>query len=309
MVIVKLKGGLGNQMFQYAAGRCLAHKHNTILKLDISDFQSNPNRIYSLHHLRINEKFATPKDIFFYTGKPQTKKQEFLCRFAGLWKQFCNKMPFLRANLFFSFSPSSPRVYAEPHFHFDPNFFKLPADVYLDGYWQTEKYFKAIEDTIRKEFDTKPPIVERNKEIASEIRKTESVGLHIRRGDYANNQETKAVHGTCELEYYFACIEQASQMLRNPHFFAFSDDPQWVAKNMIIHHPLTYVTPNGVSEAHEDLRLMSLCKHNIIANSSFSWWAAWLNKSSDKMIFAPKRWFRKDGVNTEDLLPPDWRRI
>ncbi|UCG13687.1 MAG: alpha-1,2-fucosyltransferase [Deltaproteobacteria bacterium] len=309
MVIVKLIGGLGNQMFQYAAGQSLAQKHNTTLKLDDSGFHQYPNRSYSLNHLGIREEFATPNELFCYTGKPQTKTQEFLCHFAELWKRFCREIPCLKLPSFFTLPPLSPKVYSEPHFHFDTNFFQLPADVYLDGYWQSEKYFKDIEKTIRQEFAVKIPITGQNLEITSAINRTESVSLHIRRGDYVNNEKTNAVHGTCGLEYYLACIKQASQTVSNAHFFAFSDDPRWMMENLRIDHPLTYVVHNNISEAHEDLRLMSLCRHNIVANSSFSWWAAWLNKNPDKIVFAPQEWFKKEGVNTKDLIPPDWKKI
>ena len=309
MVITRLVGGLGNQMFQYAAGRCLANKHNTDLKLDISAIKQYRHRNYSLHHLRIQENLATPKEVFYYTGRPQTIIQKLWCRFTELWKRFCDKTTFLPALSLSRFSPSRPRVYSEPHFHFDPNFFRLPEDVYLDGYWQAEKYFEDIEDVIRQEFEVKVPLSGEDLEIALKIKGTESVSVHVRRGDYVTNQQTNMVHGCCELEYYLKCIKYAAQVTKEPHFFVFSDDPTWVTENIRIDYPLTYVDHNNTSNAHEDLRLMSFCKHNIISNSTLGWWAAWLNINRNKRIFAPKRWFRKSEVNIGDLLPIDWNAL
>jgi hypothetical protein len=251
-------------MFQYAAGRCLANKHNTDLKLDISAFKQYRHRNYSLHHLRIQENLATPKEVFYYTGRPQTIIQKLWCRFTELWKRFRVKRTFLPALSLSRFSPSRPRVYSEPHFHFDPNFFRLPEDVYLDGYWQAEKYFEDIGDVIRQEFGVKAPLSGEDLEIALKIKGTESVSLHIRRGDYVSNRKMSAVHGTSGLEYYLICIKQVTEMIRNPHFFVFSDDPNWVIENMTVDYLVTYVAHNDASKAHEDLRLMSLCKHNII---------------------------------------------
>jgi len=269
MIIVRLIGGLGNQMFQYAAARRAAYVHSTTLKLDISAFNWYKLRKYSLNHFNIIENIATADDIAQFKG--QIIKQNF--------------------------------------FHFNPDILKVPKDVYLDGYWQSEKYFADIEDIIRKEFRTKYELYGKNKELASYIQNCTSVSLHIRRGDYVSDPQTNSVHGTCTLDYYQRCISKLLEKITDPHFFIFSDDPKWVIANLHLDYPTTFVIHNGLEKDFEDLRLMSMCKHNIICNSSFSWWGAWLNANPGKMIFAPDQWFRSEKLYTGDLMPSTWQRI
>ena len=140
------------------------------------------------------------------------------------------------------------------------------------------------------------------------ISQTNSVSLHIRRGDYVSNQKTNQTHGTCDLDYYQRCITEIEKEVENPYFFVFSDEIEWVKENLKINHPAEYVDQNTGDKSYEDMRLMSQCKHNVIANSSFSWWGAWLNSYPDKIVFAPKRWFASDKHNTKDLIPEGWKK-
>ena len=120
---------------------------------------------------------------------------------------------------------------------------------------------------------------------------------------------TKEFHGICSLEYYYNAIKKITEIVRKPHFFIFSDDIKWAQDNLKISYPATFVNHNADGKPFEDLRLMSLCKHHIIANSSFSWWGAWLSIDPDKIVFAPKEWFTDSGRNTDDLIPGSWHRI
>jgi hypothetical protein len=289
MVITRLIGGLGNQMFQYAVGRRLAHEMGVELKLDITGFQSYKLRTYSLGNLNIQENFATLEEI-----KALTKPTIAGRILAKLWHR----------------SPRPPKTYIrEKHFHFDPNILKLSDNVYLEGYWQSEKYFADIAGILRQEFTIKTPQTGKNKELGEKIATCESVSLHIRRGDYACNPHTKDVHGLCGIDYYFRCVEQISQMAKKPHFFIFSDDPKLPRDSFKESYPTTFVNHNGADEDYEDLHLMSQCKHHIIANSTFSWWGAWLNGRSDKIVFAPSQWFAKEEQASRkmtDLLPANW---
>ena len=149
----------------------------------------------------------------------------------------------------------------------------------------------------------------KDKEIGGNISSCESVSLHIRRGDFVSNARTSTIHGTCNLNYYYRCVEEITKNVKNPHFFIFTDDTGWVSKNVKLSYPATVIDHNGRKKSYEDLMLMSLCSHNIIANSSFSWWGAWLNRNPNKMVFAPLRWFAKDDISTRDLIPEKWRRI
>lgn len=293
MIIVRLVGGLGNQMFQYAAGRRLAHVHQAELKLDLGWFNeiaaSDTRREYELAVFNLQPHFATSEEVAKFRKSPS---------FMSVLNVLGRLFPF-----------GGQQHIKEKHFHFDPAILSLPDNVYLDGYWQSPKYFRDIEETIIKEFTIATEYTEFNKRIAESIARTESVSVHVRRGDYISNPVTSQYHGICTLDYYHAAVETISSRIRAPHFFLFSDDPDWVKKHLSSVHPMTIVDHNGPSRAYEDMRLMSLCKNHIIANSSFSWWGAWLSRSSRKIVIAPRRWFGKDNMNTDDLLPEHWLRM
>ncbi|MDD3894984.1 MAG: alpha-1,2-fucosyltransferase [Syntrophomonadaceae bacterium] len=290
MIIVQLTGGLGNQLFQYAVGRRLAKFHNTNLKLDVLAFEYDPLRSYSLQHFNILENIATIDDIARFKGTNRLSRAFQHLRYRG---QPYYKQP----------------IFHEQGFGFDPNIYKTSEDVYLAGYWQSEKYFKEIEAIIRKEFIIKYEMDEKNKELAQHISNCESVSIHIRRGDYVSNPVINSFHGTCELDYYYKCCSLIENKVKDPHFFIFSDDPEWASANLKLNHPTTFITHNKQEKDYEDLRLMSLCKHNIIANSSFSWWGAWINSNTEKLVFAPVRWFNNNILYTGDLIPSVWYRI
>lgn len=288
-------GGLGNQMFQYAAGRQLSSLHNSQLKLDISMLEANgisTPREYELKHLSITAEIATFAEI----DSLRRQGESFVLRILSAGSQLVGRKRPL------------PGDYREPHFNYDSNFSATPDDCYLDGYWQSERYFAAVAGEIRKEFTVCDPIEGRNLELAIRIEETESVSLHVRRGDFVTNPETASFHGICGLEYYDHAIKRISDAVNHPEFFVFSDDPNWVQDNLKIPFPTTIITHNGY-HGHEDLRLMSLCRYNIIANSSFSWWGGWLNRNPDKIIVAPSRWFTNPEIDTRDLLPESWLRI
>lgn len=291
MVITRLIGGLGNQMFQYAAGRRLAHVLGTELKLDITEFDNykfRTFRTYSLGNFNIREKFASLEEVAALT-RPTILER-------------------IRAKVLRK-PPRPPQTYIrEKHFHFDPEIMRLPDGVYLDGYWQSEKYFADIAEINRREFTVKVPQAGKNKELGEQINSRESVSLHVRRGDYASDPQTNKMHGCCGKDYYLCCVEHVTQLVKNPHFFIFSDDPEWTRDNLKLPYPMTLVEHNVGNKDYEDLRLMSQCKHHIIANSSFSWWGAWLNPRKDKMVLAPKQWFAKRKASTQDLIPAQWLR-
>jgi hypothetical protein len=198
----------------------------------------------------------------------------------------------------------------ENHFHFDSEILHLPNGIYLHGYWASEKYFANIADIIRRELTVKSPLSGRDKEIAEQITSCESVSVHIRRLDYLPNTYTEQILEACSLDYYLYSIESIARNAKKSHFFVFSDDIEWSRGNFKLPHQITFVGHNGPDKNYEDMRLMSLCKHNIIANSTFSWWGAWLNKYPDKMVFAPKKWFTEKARNSpRDLIPDLWIKV
>jgi hypothetical protein len=290
MIIVRILGGLGNQMFQYAAGLSLAHQHGVALKLDITSFSSYPLRKFALDGFDADIKAASRREI----------EERKYCS-EGIWKKVFR--PFLKGK-----RPYSDTVYKEPSFKYDQSFFELPDNAYLMGSFQSERYFSNIASTIVTSFKNKAPLLELNKEYAQKMSKDNSVSVHVRRGDYVTNPHTNAFHGICDPDYYKQAIKVIEKHVASPVFYFFSDDIDWVKANLQTNHPAFYVDNNG-SDCAQDLRLMSFCKHNIIANSSFSWWGAWLNDNTDKIVIAPQRWFASDELETQDLIPSTWLRV
>jgi hypothetical protein len=288
MIITKLIGGIGNQMFQYAIARSIAYTNQTDFKMDITGFETYTLREYELGHFNIIEHFAKNEEIQRYK-----EKKSFCTAFFG--KLFPNLQDY--------------RYYKEKRtFHYDPGVFKLKGNVYLDGYWQTEKYFKSVGDIIKNDFTVKTEPDEKNRALLDNIKNCNAVAVHIRRGDYVLDPQISSRRGTCSLNYYRKSVDIIAKRISDPHFFVFSDDPKWTKENIKIDFPTTYITHNEPNKGYEDLRLMRHCNHFIIANSSFSWWGAWLSRNSDKMVLAPKRW-KKDGTDTKDLIPGGWLRI
>lgn len=294
VVVARLIGGLGNQMFQYAAGRALALRCGAELRIDISGFAIYQRRRYELDTLRIKTSVATKRDLaqFGLPLKAPSRFMERVQRRLGI-------LPKLSAR----------SVYHEPHFHFDPGVLKLLPPVYLDGYWQSEKYFADQAAVLRQELTPAMPLDPENAVIAERIDATNAVSLHVRRGDYAHDPATNRFHGTCSVEYYGRAVDYMMGRVPEPHLFVFSDDWEWASGNLHFDVPTTFVHANSADRGFSDMQLMSRCRHHILANSSFSWWGAWLNPSQDKVVIAPKCWFNDRGADTRDLIPESWIRL
>ncbi len=290
MIVVRLIGGLGNQMFQYAAGHALSLRNGDELQLDTSDFVG-----YDLHNgfeldsvFGICRKQATHETLSYLMGWRRHK----------LVSQLLERFPSLKFG--------SPHLLKEPHFHYWIGWEHLHGPLYLSGYWQCERYFDNYEQSIRHEFRFIQPFDEKSREVADQIQAVTSVSLHVRRGDYSTDPITNAVHGLCTPTYYKRAVDHFSNRLGSMHLFIFSDDIDWAKANLSLEAiPHTFVNHNKGKNSWRDMQLMSLCRHHIIANSSFSWWAAWLNPSEEKIVVAPKRWFAKP-LNTSDLIPRSW---
>lgn len=297
MIIVKLTGGLGNQMFQYAAARRLAELREAVLKLDLTILQSiqldRTPRAYELKYLNISADVATPQEIADITKFDTSWRESILRRF----------------NRMLDVGKIRPQVIRERHFNFDPEVLYATDNSYLEGYWQSEKYFMDISDLLQNEFTFKFPLSGANLALAQEIEAVNSISLHVRRGDYVSNKVTVNKHGVCSLDYYRRCVASLIEKVADPHFYIFSDDPKWVRENISLPFQVTFVRNNGIDKGYEDLRLMSLCRHNIIANSTLSWWGAWLNLNPGKIVFAPQNWFADTSIDTSDLIPEKWIKI
>jgi len=289
VIISQIIGGLGNQMFQYATGRALSLAHGQSLKLDISGFVG-----YGLHQgFELQRVFACPVEI---------ASEAELHRILG-WQAAPVIKRVLARHQMAAFRRRGFVV--EPHFQYWPGIKQAPQNSYLMGYWQSEKYFQGMAAIIRADFTFIAPLMDKNADIALRIAQVNAVSLHVRRGDYVSNAKTTATHGLCALEYYQAAIRHIATQVKTPHFFVFSDDIAWVKKHLEINFPCQYVDHNQGAESYNDMRLMSLCQHHIIANSSFSWWGAWLNQNTNKIVIAPKNWFANSN-DVKDLFPQDW---
>ncbi len=268
MIVVNIKGGLGNQLFQYAAGKALANHYSTDLQLDISWFKppTRSNRIYQLSNFAIEESI-------------------------------CKK-------------DSSVSHFTEPNENFYTDFFSLSDGVHLDGYWQSEKYFSNIEDIIRKQFALKSPPQGKNQEILQRIMSSNSsCCVHVRRGDNVSNPDSVRIHGCPKTDYYVDAMKKMMEWIPNAHFYVFSDDIKWCRQNLPrFGHEFVFVDHNNEHAAHEDLRLMAACKHHITANSSLSWWAAWLGKNPSQRVIIPDSWYAVER-STVDLFPSNWSKV
>jgi hypothetical protein len=286
MIITQINGGLGNQMFQYAAGRALAQRHGTDLLLDTRIFDGNTQFGFGLNHFAISARQAMPAEL-----PPDRRQNRF---YYLVWRGLRLK----------------PNLFRESGLSYNPGFNSLGDGAYLKGYWQSERYFTDIDAAIREEFRIVTPASPENAAILSEIAERPAISLHIRRGDYVKNSRTNATHGTCTLEYYMRAVDLiAAKMTEEPVVFTFSDDPSWVRENLVLPFEMRVMDHNDSDHNYEDLRLMSACRHHIIANSSFSWWGAWLNPSIDKIVVSPDRWFADPRMVNEDIWPESWIRL
>lgn len=283
MIIIKINGGLGNQLFQYAVGKRLAEKHQIELKFDISEYTDGYYRKYRLGNFNIEGKIASKEEI------NQFKKNN--------WQKILEKIKpyYKRTTIKYS------------GYGFDKNILKLGANVYLDGYWQNEKYFLDISDIIKQKFTLKNALSPIAQDLQKKTLNCNSVSIHIRRGDYITSSKFSKIYKLLPWDYYANAIKKISIEVSSPIFFIFSDDIEWIKNNTAIPSPNIIVSRNELND-YEELFLMSSCRHNIIANSSFSWWGAWLNSNPNKIIIGPKAWFNFCD-NDQGIMPESWLKI
>lgn len=282
MLIMKLQGRLGNQMFQYALAKQLQHLGKKV-KIDNSQLKYN-NDYNELGIFGADLEEATPEEV---------------AKYGDCNKSLLNKI--LRHTIGYKKSH-----YLEKGMEIHPEVFDLD-EKYLDGYWQTEKYFKGIENDIRKLYQFPLDDNPLNLEIKKKMAETTSVALHIRRGDYLS-KEVKKLYGTpCDEAYYQKAISYFVEKYGDVHFFVFTNDREWVRENFRTAGEKIFVDWNSGKNSFRDMELMSCCKHNVIANSSFSWWSAWLNANKEKEVIAPKVWF--ENIPTPDVWCEGWIRM
>lgn len=307
-------GGLGNQLFQYAAGRALAHKHGTQLKLDSYAFDQYPHRSYCLNNFKINAEIATTREILnfdttegllrffksfsskahavFYRVAEKTGNIRYFTRYYD--HELCAPLPPLLIK----------RVASQRIFDFDEEFFNLPDNVVLLGTWVSYKYFDHIRPILLNELSVKHEWSKQNRATAEKIKNSVSVSIHVRRTDKVGS----STYFATDLNYINLAMAYFLEKFENPVFYVFSDDIEWCRFN-INSNSAMFVDWNDDTHAYEDLRLMSLCKHNIIAESTFSWWGAYLNENEEKIVISPNalRWVSRKNSLCKDILPPEWK--
>jgi hypothetical protein len=278
MIYARLHGRLGNQMFQYAAARGLAKRLSVPFSIDprraIYKGEGVLTRVFDL-------EWAEPAKL------PPAQHERPLSYY--LWRG-------LRL---------APKLYREQELKYNEAFGMLPDDTYLHGYWQSEKYFENAAQDLRDAFVFRHPMSPQNAEVAAQIASGPSISLHVRRGDFVN----LGANICCDQTYYDKALAAVSDGVANPTVYVFSDDPQWAKDHLPMPFKKVVVDFNGPETDYEDMRLMAHCDHNIIANSSFSWWAAWLNPNPQKRIAGPMNWFSNAKQSNPDILPDRWLKI
>lgn len=286
MIVFHVRGGLGNQLFQYATARRLALQHGCPLVADHHWFiQPRPGvtpRELELTRYPVAMRLASPFELLLWTP--------------------------LRSRLGPFLSPVMPLdLLREQGYCVNKNVLSARPSSYLVGYWQSETYFADIREYLLTEFTPAVPPSPEDVATIELMEQCDAISVHVRRGDYVNLASAAAYHGLCGLGYYQRAIGYIAGRVHNPALFIFSDDLQWVRSNLQPPLPTFYVDHNS-EKAFQDLRLMSHCKHHVIANSSFSWWGAWLANPSNQIVVAPAKWFKVDRP-TPDLLPSHWIRL
>ena len=297
MIVVKLQGGLGNQMFQYALGRALQRRNGGDLALDLTlllDRFPRSNvifRDYDLDIFGIQPRLTLLSQLsrclpipllYLRGGSALTRLQDW----AGFQRYIPGTVEFREEVL------------------------EERGNVYLDGYWQSPKYFSGSEDIIRREFRVKEPLSPAGERVAAQMASTDSICVNVRRADYVTLQASNATHGFVGKEYYARGVERIAPVLKGPHIFVTSDDVDWCRENLRFAYPTTVLGHEYKGyKFGEYLTLMTRCKHFLISNSTFAWWAAWLSPSPDKIVVCPKDWFRDSKFDASDLIPPEWIRL
>jgi hypothetical protein len=309
VITVSLIGGLGNQMFQYAAGKALAERHGVALALDVSGFKNYALRSFLLDRLCIPEACVAIADVANAELPRERKPAGNFVR--ALWKQRIDRV--LGRTGLPKLAPSAEE-YREPHFHFDPAFEVLGPQTSLFGYFQSERYFGSIAEPLRDWFSPREPFGEAAAAVLALIKGSRlPISVHVRRGDYLN-PGTAEFHGILGEAYYHEALGRLEATIgQEAQLFVFSDDPaaaeqvlSFMPKSRLVH------ACGDPQRPWEDMALMACCRHHVIANSSFSWWGAWLNPSPEKRVIAPRAWFAPaelKKLNTADLYPAGWTLV
>ena len=290
--IVRLQGGLGNQMFQYAFGCGLREVTGRPVEFDTSFFRKAPGE-HVPRALALSTFGIQPMEA-------STERIDALFDTNSSWRSRLSRMvP--------SLLPTRTFREQQPY-TFDPKVFDQTRAMLFDGYWQSARYFEGVQEEVRNAYHFVAPLAPEHASRADHMRSSISVSLHVRRGDYTTHSGAQHYFITCPMEYYVRAMDHILGRFPTAEFHVFSDEPKWARQHLRSRAPIHFTESGPEEDGPRDMHLMSLCQHHILANSSFSWWAAWLNPSLSKIVVAPTRWLRDPSIPTPDLLPPDWVR-
>lgn len=282
MKIVKFLGGLGNQMFQYAFYLSLKQRFGKV-KADLQDFAD-----YELHYgFELEKVFGIQLD----------KATAFDRRIYTM-----DKRDWLTRKLRRIYGTKNAWYLERQEFGYDRNIYDDSSPRYYWGYWQHQLYHHTITPQLRQDFVFKEDYQGENLRLVRQLESMSSVAVHVRRGDYLGHP---VLGDICDVEYYQQSIDFFRQKVENPLFVVFSNDIQWCKNNLSLAGAV-FVDWNNGENSYRDMQLMTHCNHLIIANSSFSWWGAWLNRKEDKIVVSPKRWITTSGVDTSGMILPNW---
>jgi len=277
-IVIRIEGGLRNQLFQYATGCALAERLGCGIALDLRDLKCN----FALKHYQIRAVIAEPELLELLPNWRPSRRR---------------RITFRLFSRFFTYP-----VFWSRSFAYDKRFEQIARPVYLVGYWQTEKYFARHRTRLLEELQLVTPLPTKTP-LFEMIYKTNSVALHIRRGDYVTNPIVARFHGQCDISYYQNAVQKLHNRYSDIEVFVFSDEPDWARNNLRLHVPTHYIAGNP---DYIDFELMRACQHHIIANSSFSWWGAWLCVSNNQIVYAPRQWFLDPKTDISDIIPNRW---
>jgi len=301
MIIVRISGGLGNQMFEYAFGRALASKNKTELLFDLSGLvakEGEAQRYFSLDIFNTKYKVATKKDFkTLGIGDPADQTP------SARAKRYTRRT-------YESFFPLEKRKdIIEPEYSFVPEIAALGNNHYFAGIWQSEKYFKNVAQKLREEFTLKKELIDTSIDAAKMLKDKNIVCVNVRRTDYVTDENIKSKIGFAGKKYYENAVSYMLSKIPKAKFLVFSDDIEWCKENLKFIPNVFFISHKSAEKAFaKDFYLMSLCSHYIVANSTFSWWGAWLNQNKNKIVIAPEKWFAS-GADESDLIPENWIRI
>lgn len=287
-------------MFQYAYGWYLARRHNCPLWLDIRSYEAAPAHGYLLDRFQITAEVATEEILQRIPARYQTAPEHRPRRTA------------LR-HMWASWSGQQLKRHKETPFGFHPRHLAVSSNRYVVGYWQSESFFPGMRDELLQQFRLRRPLSDASQNIVDRIRGTYSLALHVRRGDYLSNSEAAQIYCILGLEYYQAAIDAWAagipQANLNPEIFVFSNDIPWCRSQFAHPWKTTYVDHNTAATAYEDLILLSAAQSCVIANSTFSWWGAWLQQGSANSVYAPAQWFRPNTLEARHIIPESWKIV